>query len=67
MVKKYAVVDENTQTIVSEGHATRQSARLAKRDLDHKDNTANGFRNKSSRYYVESDVDHPKGAGAYYH
>lgn len=67
MAKKYAVIDESTQTVVSEGHSTRQAARLAKRDLDYKASAANGFRNTPSHYYVESDVDHPKGAGIYYH
>lgn len=66
-MKKYAVIEAATQMVVSDGHNTRQSARIAKRELDYKDSAADNFRNKPSRYYVESDVDHPKGAGVYYH
>ena len=65
--KRYAVIDKTTQSVASEGHKTRNAARMAKRDLEYKHRAANGFRPTPSRYFVETDVDHPSGPGIYYH
>lgn len=65
--KRYVVVDKTTTQVVAEGIKTRQAARIAKRELEYKNKADNQFRPVPSRYYVETDVDHPSGAGIYYH
>ena len=64
---KYAVIDKSTQQVVQRGLKTRQLARIAKRELEYKESAANSFHPRPSRYFVESDIDHPQGAGVYYH
>lgn len=66
-MNKYVVVDKRTEAVVLKGLATRQAARLAKRELEYQEKAANNHRNMPSRYYVETDVDHPAGVGIYYH
>lgn len=64
---KYVVIDKDTQVAVREGLRTRQEARIAKRELEYAHKAANNFRPVPSRYFVESGIDHPAGAGNYYH
>jgi hypothetical protein len=64
---KYAVVDKTTTAVVLRGLKTRQAARIAKRELEYKHRAANEHRNLPSRYFVETDVDHPYGPGIYLH
>lgn len=62
---KYAIVERSTTLIVSRGFHSRQAARIAKRELEYKIRAANEHRNMPSHYYVETDIDHPNGAGIY--
>ena len=64
---RYVVVDKQTTQVVVSGLKTRKDARNAKRDLEYKNEVANNFRKTPSRYFVETDVDHPNGAGIYSH
>ncbi len=65
--KNYAVIDKHTQTVVAQNLRTRKEARLAKRELEQTHRAANEHRMMPSRYFVETDVDHPNGAGIYSH
>ena len=64
---KYAVVDKQTTEVVARGLRTRREARLVKRDLEYKNLAANNHQPLPSRYFVETDVDHPNGPGIYLH
>ena len=66
-LRRYALIDKETQAVVKEGIATRAAARVAKRELEYKVRAANDFRNTPSRYMVETDIDHPAGGGIYIH
>lgn len=65
--RKYAIIDKQTTNVVVDHLQTRQEARILKRELEYKHRAANEFRNMPSRYFVETDVDHPAGPGLYYH
>ena len=65
--RKYVVIDKQTTTVVAEHLATRQAARIKKRELEYAHRVANELRNMPSRYFVETDIDHPAGAGIYLH
>jgi hypothetical protein len=65
--KRYVVIDKQTTQVVVDNLRTRDAARIAKRDLEYKHREANEFRNMPSRYFVETDIDHPSGAGIYLH
>ena len=67
MNAKYVLIDKETQEVVHQGIRTRQEARILKRELEYKHSAANDFRPMPSRYFVETDVDHPSGAGIYLH
>lgn len=64
---KYAIIDKNTTLVVVRGLQTRKQARLAKRDLEDKNLAENNHQPLPSRYFVETDVDHPNGSGIYQH
>lgn len=64
---RYVVIDKQTEAVVVKGLRTRQDARIAKRELEFKHRAENSHHAMPSRYYVETDVDHPAGVGLYYH
>lgn len=66
-MRRYVVIDKSTEQVVVEDLRSRQSARIAKRQLEYAAREANGFVQSPSKYYVETDVDHPRGAGIYSH
>lgn len=64
--RRYAVIDKQTQIVVRDGIRTRMDARYIKRQFEAKWQAESGAK-MPSRYFVESDIDHPAGAGVYYH
>lgn len=65
--KRYVVIAVETQQVVAEGLRTRAEARIKKRELEYAYRAKNEFRPVKSQYYVETDADHPSGAGIYLH
>ena len=66
-MKKYVVIAKDTETVVEDNIDTRALARIIKKKFEKAKQEETGSDKRPSAYFVETDVDHPAGAGIYIH
>lgn len=65
--RRYVVIHKESTKVAASGLKSRKLARTKKRELEEQYRQTNGFRPTPSQYFVETDIDHPAGAGIYSH